>query len=107
MFDYLTNYLDPFEEEFGGDFAFEVLESLATGAYERESRSVRPVQRAELIKAFTAEDVDPPATAEEIDAALAFLAERGLVELAGEEVRVPERFAPKAEGPEADDTLGE
>ena len=107
MLEYLSTYLDPCEEEFGDDLAFEVLEFLATDAFDLESRRLHPVPRADLIEAFAAPGDPMPVPVAEMDAALAFLAERGLVELADEEVRVPQRFAPKAEGLGTDDTLDE
>ena len=69
----------------------------ADAAFDAYNRSLRPVSKKELFREFMLpadlpDDQDNPLPARDADAALAFLVERGLVEVAGDTITVPARF---------------
>jgi hypothetical protein len=74
-----------------------MLDLIADTAFDAYNRSLRPVSKEELFREFMLpadlpDDQDNPLPARDADAALAFLVEQGLVEVAGDTITVPARF---------------
>jgi hypothetical protein len=76
-------YLQPFHKKNGSKLAGVLLDVIAAEAFER---GAAPVTKAEALRCFAVHE------AEDAEAALRLLEAQGLVEVAGDHIRVPARF---------------
>jgi hypothetical protein len=108
-----AGYEEPFNQRHGDHDAVYMLDLIADAAFVPNGEgSLQPVSKAEIFREFMEPpDFDPalPAgepppkheTLETAEAALAFLVEQGMVEVAGDEIVVPAHFWTGGAGPAA------
>jgi len=87
-------YIAPFLVALEGNMvAHEILDLIADRAWQYHA-PLQAVSKAEVLRelAQPLDDLCPGRTAEEVERALAFLIEHGMVEVAGDQISVPARF---------------
>ena len=87
-------YIAPFRAALAGNpVAHEILDLIADRAWQYNA-PLQAVNKAEVPRemAQPIDDLCPGRTAEEVERALAFLVEQGMVEVAGDQIIVPARF---------------
>ena len=89
-----AGYLAPFLPALEGNtVAHEVVDLIADRAWQYNA-SLQVVSKAEVLRelAQPIDELCPGRTAEEVERALAFLVEQGMVEVEGDQITVPARF---------------
>jgi hypothetical protein len=87
-------YIAPFRVALEGNMvAHEILDLIADRAWQYNA-PLQAVSKAEVLRelAQPIDELCPGRTAEEVERALAFLIEHGMVEVAGDQISVPARF---------------
>ena len=87
-------YIAPFRAALEGNtVAHEVVDMIADRAWQ-DNAPLQAVSKAEVLRelAQPIDELCPGRTAEEVERALAFLIEHGMVEVAGDQITVPARF---------------
>jgi hypothetical protein len=101
--EFFSNYTGPFHQAFPDHHAGYMLDLIADLAFDdKGGGSLQPASKAAVFQEFTLPDEqDDPAgpppvehTMESAEAALAFLVEQGMVEVADDVLTVPARFWP-------------
>ncbi len=92
-------YLRPFDDKWGEKTphqAFFMLEVIADMAADNSPLIINSISKEILFEAFTHAEPDADmSNAELAEAALAFLAEQGMVTVDGDQITIPEQFIPK------------
>jgi hypothetical protein len=87
-------YIAPFRAALEGNtVAHEILDLIADRAWQYNA-PLQAVSKAEVLRelAQPIDELCPGRTAEEVERALAFLVEQGMVDVAGDQISVPTRF---------------